>query len=248
MKSLYSALAGYWNLQDASGNRLDLTGNGSTLTNTNTVTSVDGVVSKASNFVLASSQRLTCADNAAVRGGPKSFTLACWAQLATTPATDMELIAKWSVSANLPEYLLYWNAGSQRFQFGIYRAGDSLLSVQATTFGAPSTGIWYFIRAWYDHDALTVNIEVNMSGVDSAATVTPAQAASTAAFYIGSLTSTSYLNGKMCEVGKWDRVLTTQEALWLYNKGAGRTYPFDGRYSRDLTRHGRSRRLSGMAA
>lgn len=243
MQSLYSGLVGYWDLHDASGSRLDLSGNGSTLTNVNTVTSVDGLVGAASNFVLASSQKLTAASSAVLQGGAKSYTWACWVQLATKPASQFTFISKLSAVSGQSEYWLRWSGSSADiFQFSVYTATDSGKNAQAIAFGAPSTATWYFLRGWYDHTAQTVNIQVNDSDPASTAMGAPAQAASAAGLSVGADYAGDYTNGKMCEMGKWDRVLTTQEHLWLYNKGRGRTYPFDGRYSVELGRHSRSRR------
>jgi hypothetical protein len=38
--------------------------------------------------------------------------------------------------------------------------------------------------------------------------------------------SSNALDGRLDEVGLWSRVLGTREALWRYNNGVGRTYPF----------------------
>lgn len=249
MKSLYSGLISYWNLRDASGSRLDLTGAANTLTNTNVVTSVDGFIGAASNFASASSQRLQLASNASIQGGPKNYTFAAWVQLASKPAAQMHILGKGSAVAGQAEYALYWDNVGDRFNFEAFSAVDSGALAIANTFGAPSTSVWYFVCGWYDNDAQTVNIDINAAALNSSALGAAAQVASAAAFAIGAfgLTAATYWNGKICEVGKWDRVLTLHERQWLYNNGYGRTFPFDGRYSPDLNRHNRSRRMNGMA-
>lgn len=247
MQSLYSGLVGYWNLQDQSGSRLDLTGNGSTLTNTNTVTTVDGLVGQASGFVTASSQRLTAASSSVLQGGPKDFTIAAWVYL-TDKTTVYCFMSKLSITAGQAEYQMFYNSATDRLQMSVYTATDVQKTVQGSTFGSPTAATWYFLCGWYDNTAQTVNVEVNATGADSASTAAAAQAASSGTFAIGSLGNigSNYLNGRVCEASKWDRLLTPQERRWLYNNGRGRTYPFTGRYAIGLSRHGRSRRMQGI--
>ena len=46
-------------------------------------------------------------------------------------------------------------------------------------------------------------------------------------FEIGSSSGQSlFWDGLICEVGLWRRLLTAAELDFLYNSGAGRTYPF----------------------
>jgi len=247
MQSLYSGLVSYWNLQDPSGPRLDLTGNANTLTNVNVVPAVDGLLGRASGFTAASLQHLTMVSNATIQGGPKNYTFACWAQIASKPANVMAFVLKTSAVAGQSEYVLQWLNTTDRFRMIVYRATDSAQIAVANSLGAPALDTWYFIVGWNDHTNLTVNIEVNAGATDSTSLAGATQAASAAALDIGanSVAGTSYLNGKMAEVAKWDRLLTRQERVWLYNNGRGRTFPFDGGpYS--LGRHARSRRLAGV--
>ncbi len=244
MHSLYAGLVSYWNLHDQSGSRLDLTGNANTLTNTNTVTSVDGLVGAASNFVLASSQRLQIASNATIQGGPKDYTFAFWTQLTTKPGTDMYLVSKYSAVSGQAEYEILWNTSADRFVMNVYRATDSVNFIRGDSFGAPSTGVWYFVCGWNDNVNLTSNIEINAGVTDSQLLGGTTQAASAAVLALGSrgATGTGYLNGKMADVGRWDRVLTRQERTWLYNKGNGQRYPFDAYATLGQSRYASSRR------
>lgn len=247
MQSLNSALVAYWNLQDQSGSRLDLTGNASTLTNTNVVTTVDGVVGAASGFVAASTQRLQAASSAVLQGGPKDFTIACWGYL-TDKVSVYQFMSKISVTAGQSEYQLFYNSATDRFQVSVYTATDTQRTVIGNAFGSPTAATWYFLCGWYDNTTQTVNVEVNAVAGDSASTTAAAQAASAGVFAIGSQgnVGANYLNGRVCEAAKWDRLLTANERRWLYNNGLGRTFPFDGRYSVGLSRHGRSRRMQGI--
>lgn len=246
MQSLYNKLVSYWNLQDASGSRLDLTGTGNTLTNNNVVTTTGGIVGAASNFVAASSQRLQLASNASIQGGNKDYTFAAWVQLASKPVIPMTILSKYSVTVGQSEYMIHWVNGFDTFFMQAYTATDNaIVAISSIT---PAIGEWLFVVGWVDSVAQTVSISVNALTVDTVALGAAPQAASAAAFVIGAfgVASGSYWDGKICEVARWDRVLTTQERLWLYNGGYGRTFPFDGRYSRELGRHMGSRRMKGL--
>ena len=47
-------------------------------------------------------------------------------------------------------------------------------------------------------------------------------------FTIGRDSETGVCDGEMCEVGIWERIITTTEIAELYNSGSGLTYPFTG--------------------
>lgn len=231
MQSLSSGLMDYWRMWEASGNRESTMGR-NTLTDNNTVTGNPGLVLNAAQFTRANSERLSLASNADVTAGDISFTVACWAYLDSKPAGLMFMLNKDGTTAGQREYALFWNNATDRFNFNVYTATDSAKAALANTLGAPALATWYFITCWHDAAADTVNIEVNMGGVDSTATTAALQAASTAEFAIGARSGgTLFFDGRICEATKWNRVLMKQERWWLYNNGLGRSYPFDGRIS-----------------
>lgn len=250
MRSLYSNLVSYWPLHESSGNRVDLVGQTNNLSPTNTPTGNPGIIENATQFTAASSQYLTIASNSNVQTGDIDFTLTAWVYMDSKPANLMEIVSKYAATAGNAEYLLYWDNAADRLNFACYRATDSLKTVAASSFGAPSLSTWYFVCGWHDANADTVNIEINTGVSDSVATTGALQAAGTANFSIGALgtVGSQYFNGRICEVGFWKRVLTRQERTWLYNNKGGRTYPFDwrltaeGAIGRDVNNR-RNRRL-----
>lgn len=255
INSLKAGLVSYWPLHEASGTRYDLVGTANNLTDNNTVARVSGIQVYAGGFTRASSQRLEISSNANLQTGDIDFTFACWVNLTSKPAGSQTLVSKYNVSAGNAEFFLYWDNVADRFNMAVYTATDSSKIAVANTFGAPSTAVWYFVVGWHDADANTVNVAVNASASDATATTGALQAAGTAPFSIGgNLAASNYMDGQIAEVGFWKRVLTTQERLWLYNKGRGRSYPFDGRFSPAmLGRHTymvgpRRSRLVGIAA
>lgn len=224
MNSLYSGLVDYWRLWEASGNRASALGK-NTLTDNNTVTQNPGIVLNAAQFTNANSESLTLATNSDVETGDIDFTIAAWAYL-DNKDTQQGIVSKDDASAQREYGLKYGPTGTDRFQFTVYTPTDVARTVSADALGSPAINTWYFLVGWHDANANNVNIEVNGSFLDSAATTASLQAAQTSAFTIGGFSGSLFLDGRVCEVGFWKRVLTQQERWWLYNNGLGRTYPF----------------------
>lgn len=249
MNSLYASLIAYWNFQEAAGaSRVNVAGAAANLSGAG-VTAVDGFIGSASGY--SGGVISTTSSTAALQGGPKDYTFAGWIKISSFSASAYGILSKASGVAGHKEYLLrYTGTGTDRFTFSVYRATDSANTATANTFGAVSShsGEWIFIAAWNDNTGLTVNIEVNGGATDSTSLGGATQAASTdpLAFAADDGGGTNPLTGTIAEWGKWDRVLTRQERLYLYNNGRGRTFPFVGGRSLTNTRHKKSRRMAGI--
>ena len=227
--SLITNLIWWWKLDEASGTRVDsVTATANDLTDNNTVTNAAGIAGQAGQFTLANSEYLSRADNASLSCGDIDFSWACWVYADSLPATVGPIVTKDMSGGGLREYSLIWaGSAANRFRFTAFVAVDSGQIVNADTFGAPSTGTWYFLVVWHDATANTVNIQVNDGTADSTATAGALQAESTATFAIGSRAIngfTEFWNGRIDEVGFWKRTLTVAERTYLYNAGAGRTW------------------------
>ena len=195
------------------------------LTDTNTVTSTTGKQGNAANFVATSSEKLSIADNASVSLDGTDFTLAAWVNL-TTVGANRPLINKETVSTNREMLLLYVHSLT-RFKFDIYSGGATLIAgATADNLGVPATGTWYFIVAWHDRTADTVNIQVNNGTADSTATGGTEIPATNSIFYVGAraVETAQYHNGVIDEAGFWKRVLSADEKTALYNGGSGVGY------------------------
>lgn len=212
--------------------RLDMFGTPNPAADVATVAQAAGNNTFAAGFTRASSQRLDVTNNSSIQMGDISWTIAGWVYLTSKPAA-MYIAIKYSAAAGNTDFYLYYDSAPDRFKFGVARAVDSAQIVTANTFGAPSTGTWYFLRGWHDAGNDTVNISVNNGAADSQATGGALQAAGTANLSFGGNPAGFYLDGRMADWGIWKRLLSAQETAWLYNNGRGRTYPFDGRPTTD---------------
>lgn len=218
--ALSDNLVAYYSLADIN----DATGRGNTLTNTNAVTFVSGKVGNAANFVVASTQYLTRASTADLQTGAIDFTVAGWVNLASKTTFRM-LACKYS--PGLAEWLLYYNpGGSDRFAFQTYVLASeaSLGNVIATSFGSPSTGVWYFVCVQQIAAGPQLRISVN-DGTVNTVTPTGTPTAGSGNFQIG-----AYRNGALThdglidELGIWKKALTAGEITQLYNAGSGMSY------------------------
>ena len=223
---LLNNLIAFWSLEEASGNRADSFGS-NTLTDNNTVTQAVGKVGNAASFVATNSEYLSIADNAALSMGDIDFTIAGWVYL-DTKANEV-IAAKYRTNTNNREYMVYYalsDGATNRFIFLVSPNGVGTTAVVANNFGEPSTGTWYFVVAWHDATANTINIQINNGTANSTAHSTGVFDG-TDDFKIGALYTTNpiyFWNGRIDQLGIWKRTLTATEKTWLYNSGNGRSY------------------------
>lgn len=180
--------------------------------------------SSAGQFTAANSEYLSIADNASLSMAAEvSFAVATWVYLDSKPANGT-ILAKWNTTGNQREYNLRFESGADRFLFYVSNDGTAVVSVTASTFGSPSTAVWYFIVAWHDAVANTINIQVNNGTADSAAHTTGVFNG-TSNFLLGARdTPTDFHNGRTGSTQLWKRILTAAEKTWLYNNRMGRAY------------------------
>ena len=240
--SLENGLAAYWRLDEASGTRVDFSGHGNNLTSVNNVSAAAGHIANSASFTRYGYEYLTHSDNADLSQGDNDFTLAGWFYLYSKPPEiwgqdTAPLITKWDVtgrefelsyrSITVPSY----DVTADTFEFAAANDGtnDGTKRAVSLSLGGVYTHTWYFIVAWHDSVSNTLNIQVNNGAVDSKA-FTGGVYDGTGPFEIGRMADTlaARPDGRVDEVGLWDRVLTAEERTALYNSGDGLTYPFDG--------------------
>jgi len=226
--ALTDNLISHWNLDEASGNALDAHG-GNTLTETGgTIASTTGKVGNARDFEAGDTEYFEIADNTDLSTGDIDFTIAAWVKFETLG--NYAIISKWTPTGNQREYELGYTAGgTNRFRFQVSTNGSTTVTLSASTFGAPSTGVWYFLTAWHDATNNQLGIAVN-AGTPDTVSHTTGVFNGTSAFAMGARPSAvgDYWDGLIDEVGFWKRVLTSDERTALYNGGAGLAYPFSG--------------------
>ena len=215
-------LMAFWELEEASGTRNDSHG-ANHLTDNNTVTSAAGKVGTCADFEKDNTEYLSIADNAALSAGDIDLTICAWVSLETIIANPLYIVSKRTDGGD-DEYRL-WAQGlltEYFFRFSVWNGG-STTTIDNLTFAV--VGAWYFVVAWHDATANTLNSQVNNSTIDSVACTTGIYAGP-GEFRIGAQAAASpfSFDGLIDQVGIWKRVLTADERTYLYNGGAGRAY------------------------
>jgi hypothetical protein len=241
--ALTDSLVSYWSLDEASGNALDAHG-ANDLSDNNTVGTATGKINGGRDFERDNSEYFRLADNASLSTGDIDFTFTAWVKFETlTSGMTQVILSKWDDVLDF-EYWLAFFGSSDKLTFYVSSSGGTLTFTDTTA--VASAGVWYFVVAWHDAAANTINLQVNDGAVASASHSAGVRDGASA-FCIGAQANpTNYTDGVIDEVGFWKRVLTSDERTQLYNAGAGLAYPFaaGGTVIPILMHHYRRRRVA----
>jgi hypothetical protein len=224
--ALTDNLIAFWEFEEASNATRNDSHGTNHLTNNNSVAATSGRVGLCAEFYNADADFLNRASNATLQAGDIDFTFAQWVVL-RSKANTYSIVGKDDAGAGQREYGIGYNLGIDRYQFYAAKPTDDTVTVEANNYGAPAVETWHFVVCWHDATANTLNIQVNNGTANSSATGGSLQAASNAAFHIGSRATPggqAYFDGFIDQVGYWKRTLTSDERTWLYNSGSGRSY------------------------
>jgi len=222
--TLNEGIVAFWKLGEVSGTRVDVVGSND-LTDNNTVTQAVGKIGNAAQFTAANSEFLDISDNADLSMGDIDFSIAAWIYLDAVGANRI-ILEKWNVTGNQRAYRFMYRTNEDNFRFLLSADGSASTSLEATTFGAPSTATWYFIVVTYNATSNTMGISVNNGTVDTASHTGGANDG-TSTFVMGaSFASEFFWDGRIDAVGVWKKVLSSAEITELYNSGNGREYVF----------------------
>lgn len=161
------------------------------------------------------------------------LTLLTWVNHNAFGDNDRSIVVKGDLSTS-DEYDLHWDTGLNKWQFKLTTTSGTHQSVTSDLFetvrGPVNSGVWHMVCAWWDRTAKTINIEVDGSGINT--TSMPQfdgnLFSGTKDFKIGSYRpadGSGIFDGTIAYVGFWDRPLTTNERLAIYNDGSGLQIP-----------------------
>ncbi len=198
----------YYDLNSSVGNVVvDLTGNGNNGTN-NGASVVTGLIENAFDFELADSDNIDYSSTVINTGS--DFTASFWLNL----------------ESNSQDMMILGNGDNTNGWYFFYRGTTNTIR---NTFGANqrdtsytlNTGEWYFITVRLTSTNYTLFI--NNSQIYSS-TVTPVTPNDN--LYIGYFlpTPSLYYDGRIDEIGIWNRSLSDGEISELYNSGSGLAY------------------------
>ena len=223
--SLTSTFVAYWKLDEATGIRKDSYGWYDFVPLRNGPTSAAGKSGAAASFASASSQHLLQIPNTnLLTSGDHSF--AGWVYV-TSLTGDAQYFVQ-TRGATAYENIRYQQS-SARFEYTYTDTAGNIQTAVANTFGAPSTGTWYFIVCKYLASSKVGSISVNNGAFDSGSALPNALSTDNVLMGLGANLNTSTfnpdatLNGRMDEWGLWHKTLSSQEITDLYASGNGQT-------------------------
>ncbi len=224
--TLTTSLVAYWNLNEATGTRVDFfsTKNLTLGTEPNAVT---GKVGDAADFTAASAEFLTAGNNAAF-DNPGDFSISAWLKVTTGTAQAILMKNNDTLLGTGPGWSFnfgVWNPGI----FGLAMTKNGTNYLQRSTANATdySDTTWHFCIV--TRSGTTINFYVDNGAVQSVSqgdAGTMDNCSNAVNFNMGRSEDAGgrwYLDGALDEVGFWSKVLSSTERTDLWNGGSGQT-------------------------
>lgn len=238
----------FYNLDVASGNATDDSGNGNTLTNNGTVTYSAGKINNGADFGAANTTKFLAISSALADTSTSGIhTLTGWFNLTTSPASgvEYELMGASKNGGRQNEYKYSNASGTPVMALTVF---DGVGAASYTfALAAPwTTGTWHFV-------AFTVNgnsVECFVDNVSrGTATITQTNnSATTNSFRIANhpTVNANMFCGLADMVGVFPLILNSTDLSALWNSGNAKQYPFGTAYT--ITAAVASFTLTGIAA
>lgn len=224
-----NGLISFWKLDETSGTRVDSHGSND-LTDNNTVGSAAGIINNGADFELSNSEYLNIAD--AAQGGldlTGDFSVSGWIKIESDSENYRFIVSKTDFGVS-PQKLSYTVSISDtnKLRLSNSSSGTSEISKQTTTSFLASEGFMHFVVT-FDSSAGVAKFYKNgtyLTGEDGTGFSTGG-VNNDVDFLMGSILNNGipelFFDGIMDEVGVWNRVLTADEIVSLYNGGSGLT-------------------------
>jgi hypothetical protein len=217
--SLLGDLVAWWSLDESGGNsRADSHG-------ANTLNETDGPIStgtlvqgSAADFDGVTQKVSTTTHVVDVSG---SFTVAAWINPGSITGDSKSIVAQGSNTNSAGQFALQLSPTAARFI-----VSDGAFKI-ATHGSAISTATKYFLIGYYDVVSQEIGISVNNTAFVTTAFTGTVNADSGDGFAIGGWNAgpTRPYQGLVDEAAAWNRLLTSDERVELYNAGSGIAYP-----------------------
>jgi hypothetical protein len=213
-KSLLNGLLAYWKLNESSSAQvIDATGNGHNSTS-NTALSATGKLGTSMMYNNTGSTIIASSSAWATFTGA-SLTIAGWIYVrAAMTGTFYNIIGNYDG----PSVYLRDEATPNQIALAWYPGGQGVQSDVVTW----TYGTWYHFAVVKTGMAIAFyqnNVSIGSTGNENAEA--PAREIT-----LGTDSGGEVFNGRIDDIGWWNRALTTTELTALYNGGAGLTYPF----------------------
>ena len=219
--TLETNLQGWWELAD-DNTWADSTTNNNDLTEAGTVTTNTGIIGDGAEFTNTASQALYIASAPASFRDATEMTISAWVNFDTLTA-NQTIVSIYNDSGNDRKFRIDYRILSDSIQFVVSPDGSNVKGYLPFQNLAISTSTWYHLALVIENTTAECYINGNREAFHLDGTLhTP----TTAEFTIGNETSTESLavDGIVDQVGFWDRRLTIEEILYLYNNGSARSF------------------------
>lgn len=221
----FASAVSYWKHDEANGAARADSIASNTLANNNGATSVTGKIATASGFDSTLSQYLLATANASLQlGSDSAFAVAFWAMI--TSKTDTRTIVSKRSGAGI-ELQVTYNSGTDSYDFFV---GNGVSTGTLNTVGSPPLNTYQFCVFWHDAAANTLNAQFDGGAVQSTAWV-GGTLAGAGDFIVGRRgpNNDGYWHGRIDEMlYAIGAVPTASDLAYIYNGGAGRTWPMTG--------------------
>ena len=205
---LATGLVSYWELEEASGTRVDSHGSND-LTDTNTVGQATGKIGDSADFVAANSERLTRALGSTGLELTTSFSVQAWIYIDITGSYR----AIYYSGSNTNAWCIFIT-NTTKITFTENNIADN---IAATTL---STGTWHHVVVTKDGDS-TNNLKIYVNGsLDLTKSVGTVQTPSGTAVIGAKLESVygNFWDGRIDEVAIWSRALSSTDLAETYKE------------------------------
>ncbi len=228
--TLTNGLISYWKLDETSGNAIDSHGNNDGTVNEATQ-NTSGKINTAYNFD-GYNDVVTIPDSPNLNiTGP--FTITAWAQTNRPLAENfryLNIVAKDSIFRKGYGIEIYERAEDDGVRLEVWARNGGTLRVAALEILYAElweADTWYFIAGTYDGKDLKIYLNNTHTAIGTG--INPESTAGEP-LRIGSGLSEESADkewpGKIDEIAIWNRALTPDEIIELYNSGSGLAYPF----------------------
>lgn len=217
----------FWEFESTSWT--DATGNGTTLSDVGTPTSVAGKVGNAAS-VGNSVNALTAASNANIISGTGSLSVACWINSPSAPGNITIFFNKRLGTFGNDEWGFGTNfSGSNRWCFSRYNTSSTAFTALAAAGSGDFATGWHHLVGTYDGATKAVALYLDGAATGSGATLTgTAGSSASATLGIGRNGAGTPLAQNpllVDQAGIWlGRVLSAGDVTALYNGGSGLTW------------------------
>jgi len=209
------SLAGYWLLNESSGNAIDSADGNDLTENSGAI----GSSESARDFEAGDTEYFWASDNADLSVADIDFSIQACVKHESVAAHQF-IVAKWA--AGQKSYVLWYNQTANRYSFGVSSDGTLEAFVTADTFGAVSAGVWNIVHAGHRATGNVIWIRVN-GGAENTAAHTTGAFNGTAPFSIGANldggSPSIPVDGLVRRVGLWKRDIAADVAALVAAEG-----------------------------